>query len=90
MQLYVLDDPERDDRGWVLSVAHLDVVGWPRLEALLSPEVRVAPVAKLQWLAIDTTGSWSGCGRRTRRCPIRVGCWRSASLCWIYSGSTKR
>src|SRR5690606_36560232 len=25
-QLAVMDDPERDDRGWVLSVAHLDVV----------------------------------------------------------------
>lgn len=25
-QLTVLDDPDRDDRGWVLSVAHLDTV----------------------------------------------------------------
>jgi 8-oxo-dGTP diphosphatase len=25
-QLRVMDDPARDDRGWVLSVAHLDVV----------------------------------------------------------------
>src|SRR6476660_6476404 len=25
-QLYVFDDPNRDDRGWVLSVAHVDVV----------------------------------------------------------------
>lgn len=25
-QLHVFDDPERDSRGWVLSVAHLDVV----------------------------------------------------------------
>jgi ADP-ribose pyrophosphatase YjhB (NUDIX family) len=27
-QLHVFDDPGRDDRGWVLSVAHLDVVPW--------------------------------------------------------------
>lgn len=25
-QLHVFDDPQRDDRGWVLSVAHVDVV----------------------------------------------------------------
>ena len=30
-QLHVFDDPHRDDRGWVLSVAHLDVVPWPRI-----------------------------------------------------------
>lgn len=30
-QLQVFDDPRRDDRGWVLSVAHLDVVEASRL-----------------------------------------------------------
>ena len=30
-QLHVFDDPERDPRGWVLSVAHLDVVPASRL-----------------------------------------------------------
>jgi 8-oxo-dGTP diphosphatase len=30
-QLHVFDDPSRDDRGWVLSVAHLMVVPSPRL-----------------------------------------------------------
>ncbi|EPR77229.1 putative Nudix-like regulator [Leifsonia rubra CMS 76R] len=30
-QLQVFDDPARDNRGWVLSVAHLDAVPWPRL-----------------------------------------------------------
>ena len=33
-QLHVLDDPERDDRAWVLSVGHL----------LVLPFERVAPV----------------------------------------------
>ncbi|HET8929831.1 MAG TPA: hypothetical protein VFN21_04155, partial [Acidimicrobiales bacterium] len=44
-QLQVMDDPLRDNRGWVLSVAHLDVV---RAEALADRradgEVRIAPV----------------------------------------------
>lgn len=32
-QLHVFDDPKRDDRGWVLSVAHLDVVRAERIPA---------------------------------------------------------
>jgi 8-oxo-dGTP diphosphatase len=31
-QLHVFDDPHRDDRGWVLSVAHLDAVPASRLQ----------------------------------------------------------
>lgn len=30
-QLHVFDDPNRDERGWVLSVAHIDVVRADRL-----------------------------------------------------------
>lgn len=30
-QLHVFDDPQRDDRGWVLSVAHVDVVRAERI-----------------------------------------------------------
>ena len=30
-QLHVFDAPDRDDRGWVLSVAHCDVVPVDRL-----------------------------------------------------------
>ena len=42
-QLRVFDDPARDDRGWVLSVAHETVVPAPLLEAR-SPATRLRPV----------------------------------------------
>ncbi|MFP3459797.1 NUDIX domain-containing protein [Arthrobacter globiformis] len=45
-QLHVFDDPERDDRGWVLSVAHVDVVPVVALEdALKSDGIRLASVS---------------------------------------------
>lgn len=44
-QLVVLDDPARDDRGWVLSVAHLDTVPIERAVGLLDrDDVRWVPV----------------------------------------------
>lgn len=43
-QLHVFDDPSRDDRGWVLSVAHLDVVPASALEPDGS-RARIVPVA---------------------------------------------
>ncbi|WP_104138803.1 NUDIX domain-containing protein [Arthrobacter sp. ZGTC131] len=46
-QLHVFDDPARDDRGWVLSVAHVDVVPLAALEeALKSDGVRLASIAE--------------------------------------------
>jgi 8-oxo-dGTP diphosphatase len=45
-QLHVFDDPARDDRGWVLSVAHIDVVPLARLDARLQNETRVVPVGR--------------------------------------------
>jgi 8-oxo-dGTP diphosphatase len=45
-QLHVFDDPARDDRGWVLSVAHVGVVPLAALEeALKSDGVRLASVS---------------------------------------------
>lgn len=35
-QLRVFDEPRRDDRGWVLSVAHLDVLPWSVVEPVVS------------------------------------------------------
>lgn len=43
-QLHVFDDPARDNRGWVLSVAHLDVVPWSRL-TIDQSLAKVVPVA---------------------------------------------
>lgn len=45
-QLLVLDEPSRDDRGWVLSVAHLDVVPVADAPSLFSR-------TDLRWAAID-------------------------------------
>lgn len=45
-QLKVFDDPDRDDRGWVLSVAHVDVVPIGRLESRTAPGTRLAPVTR--------------------------------------------
>lgn len=43
-QMQVFDDPERDDRGWVLAVAHWAVVTPDRLEARLVDQTRLMPV----------------------------------------------
>jgi ADP-ribose pyrophosphatase YjhB (NUDIX family) len=56
IQLAVFDDPRRDDRGWVLSVAHLDVVPWDRVaSAGQSPgaPMHVAPLSDAHDLAFD-------------------------------------
>ncbi|TFB80828.1 NUDIX domain-containing protein [Terrimesophilobacter mesophilus] len=50
-QLRVFDEPERDDRGWVLSVAHLDVVAANRIR--LVERTRIVPVDELPALQFD-------------------------------------
>lgn len=45
-QLHVFDDPDRDPRGWVLSVAHADVMPYERIAPVLDerPDVRLLPI----------------------------------------------
>ncbi len=43
-QLGVFDDPGRDDRGWVLSVAHVDLIPYARLEPALTDACALAAV----------------------------------------------
>ncbi|WP_166869331.1 NUDIX hydrolase [Salinibacterium sp. ZJ70] len=49
-QLHVFDDPTRDPRGWVLSVAHLDIVPARRL-AVDSERTQLIPVMDAAGLA---------------------------------------
>ena len=55
-QLHVFDDPDRDDRGWVLSVAHVVVLPWRTVAPVLQAQpdlVRLTPVAALPELTFD-------------------------------------
>ena len=69
-QLAVFDDPDRDERGWVLSVAHLAVIPYAALAGVLlaDPErVRLAPVSRLEPLPYDHKAIVAAAVRELRR-----------------------
>lgn len=52
-QLQVFDDPARDDRGWVLSVAHIEVVRADQLASRFTETTRLMPVEQPGRLPYD-------------------------------------
>jgi 8-oxo-dGTP diphosphatase len=69
-QLTVFDDPGRDERGWVLSVAHLAVLPYVALmDALLADPnaVRLAPVSRSGSLPYDHKAIVAAAVRELRR-----------------------
>jgi 8-oxo-dGTP diphosphatase len=54
-QLHVFDKPDRDDRGWVLSVAHMDVVRPERLAGRFTHKTRIVAADDLGILPYDHT-----------------------------------
>jgi ADP-ribose pyrophosphatase YjhB (NUDIX family) len=52
-QLHVFDDPHRDDRGWVLSVAHVEVVRLDRLTSRFAETTRLMPASAPGRLTYD-------------------------------------
>jgi 8-oxo-dGTP diphosphatase len=68
-QLAVFDDPARDERGWVLSVAHLAVIPYAALAAVLLADpdrVRLAPASRLEPLPYDHKAIVSAAVRELR------------------------
>jgi len=69
-QLVVFDDPDRDDRGWVLSVAHLAVIPYAALADALRAEpdrVRLAPVSRPGPLPYDHAAIVAAARKELRR-----------------------
>jgi 8-oxo-dGTP diphosphatase len=52
-QLHVFDDPHRDERGWVLSVAHVDVVRPEQLASRFTETTRLMPTSAPGRLSYD-------------------------------------
>ena len=54
-QLHVFDKPDRDDRGWVLSVAHMDAVRPEFLDGRIEERTRIVPADDPGVLPYDHT-----------------------------------
>jgi 8-oxo-dGTP diphosphatase len=54
-QLHVFDKPDRDDRGWVLSVAHMDVVRPELLDGRIEEKTRIVPADDAGLMPYDHT-----------------------------------
>ena len=52
-QLRVFDDPDRDERGWVISVAHRAAVRPDQLSSRLASQTRLVPVERPGRLIYD-------------------------------------
>jgi 8-oxo-dGTP diphosphatase len=52
-QLHVFDDPHRDDRGWVLAVAHVQTVRLDRLASRFAETTRLMPASAPGRLTYD-------------------------------------
>jgi 8-oxo-dGTP diphosphatase len=52
-QLHVFDDPDRDERGWVLSVAHVEIVRLDLLASRFADTTRLMPAAAPGRLSFD-------------------------------------
>ena len=84
-QLHVFDDPNRDDRGWVLSVAHVDVV---RADRLASASLRTPDSCRCA-VPGDCPTATAGSSREpsmtsvrgTRVSPTPTGCSGTSSRC---------
>jgi len=68
-QLAVFDKPDRDERGWVLSVAHLAVIPYAALvDALADPDqVRLAPASRPGPLPYDHAAIVAAARKELRR-----------------------
>jgi ADP-ribose pyrophosphatase YjhB (NUDIX family) len=68
-QLAVFDDPARDDRGRVLSVAHVDLVPAARLTGALTPVDALPPLAFDHAAIVDAAAAWARDAHRDRPDP---------------------
>ena len=92
-QLHVFDALDRDDRGWVLSVAHVDVVrlnGWHRASRYDQTHARRRPGASaLRPRRHHRHGRSITSDRTTPTSPTRIICSATSSHC-VTCGSRTR